>query len=513
MKRVFPLFFLLFSLVSFSQAKKIKIIYSGYSYADEEKHPGATILTRDKNSLVKIEHEGAILTCKKALYYKKLNFFKAFGNVIIKQGDTITQTSDYADYDGNLKQALSWGNVILTDPKMTLSTDTLHFDRVAQKLFYKNYATIKDSTNTLKSKIGTYYLSNKKFTATTRVVVTNPEHILESNHLDYYTNSALAYLYGASTIKGKDNTIYTERGFYNTKIEISHFLKNSKIFFKERTIEGDSLYYNRRIGFASATNNIKLIDTVNNFVAKGNYAEYFELKDSIFIIKKAVAISEIEKDSMYIHGDTILVTGKSKNRIIRVYNGVKIFKYDLQGKCDSLHTNQITGLTRMFRDPVLWSGKNQITGDSIHLINNTVTEKLDSLKIFSNALIVELDTIVNGVYSYNQIKGRNVFGKFTKNKLSKLLVKGNAEQVFFNRNEKGILETITKQECSNILFDISNNAVQSIRCYKPSEGGGNTYPPQKLPLDKRKLKGFVWRENEQPKIMEDIFVKEKKEPR
>ena len=509
---------ILFSLLityfaSFSQeAKKIKIIYAGVSTIDEEKYPGATILTKDADRLVEIYHDGAILTAKRVILYKKRNFAKAFGDVLIKQGDTITQSSNYVDYDGNTKKALSWGNVVLKDPKMTLTTDSLNFDRQNQLLFYKYHAIIKDETNILKSKIGNYFLNEKKFTATTRVTVTNPEHVLESDHLDYYTDSSIAYLYGPSTIKGKDNTIYTEKGFYNTKSEISHFVKNSKIFFTDKTIEGDSLYYDKFKGFASATNNIKVIDTIQNFIAKGNYAEFFELKDSVYIVDRAVAISLIEKDSLYIHGDTLLVTGKPERRIMRIYHDVKIFKSDLQGKADSIHMNQTTGLTRLFKNPILWSGKNQITGDSIQLLNNTETDKLDSLKILNNALIVQLDTIIDGVATYNQIKGRNMYGKFIDGKLKHFLVKGNAEVVYYNRNEEGLLETITKQECSSIEFTLdATNNIESVKYIQKPEG--TSYPPDELPTNARTLKGFIWREDEQPKTMEDIFVVGDKIPR
>ena len=512
LKKIIVFILLITSFASFSQAKKIKIIYAGVSTADEEKYPGATILTRDAERLVEIYHEGAILKAKRVMLYKKKNFAKAFGDVLINQGDTITQTSNYVDYDGNTKKTVSWGNVVLRDPKMTLTTDTLHFDRQHQLLFYKNNAVIKDETNTLKSKVGNYFLNDKKFTATSKVTVTNPEHVLESNHLDYYTNSSIAYLYGPSTIKGKDNTIYTEKGSYNTKSEISHFVKNSKIFFTDKTIEGDSLYYDKYKGFASATNNIKFIDTLQNFVAKGNYAEFFELKDSVYIVDKAVAISLMEKDSLYIHGDTLLVTGKTENRIMRIFNDVKIFKTDLQGKADSIHMNQTTGLTRLFKNPVLWSGKNQITGDSIQLLNNTTTDKLDSLKILNNALIVQLDTIIDGVSTYNQIKGRNMFGKFIDGKLKRFLVKGNAEVVYYNRNESGLLETITKQECSAIEFTLDDtNNIESVKYIKKPEG--TSYPPEQLPPNARTLKGFIWREDEQPKTMEDIFVDGEKIPR
>jgi lipopolysaccharide assembly outer membrane protein LptD (OstA) len=512
LKQLLFLLFIISSVTSFSQGKLVHIEYSGVTTSDEVKYPGATILTKDANRLVEIHHEGAILTCKRAIVYKKRNFFKAYGNVLIKQGDTITQTSDYLDYNGNTKMMLSKGNVVLRDPKMTLTTDTLNFDRQKQLLFYKHHAIIRDQTNTLKSKVGRYFLEEKKFTATTKVVVTNPEHVLESNHLDYYTDSSFAYLYGPSTITGKDNVMYTERGFYNTKAEISHFVKNSTLYTKDKTIKGDSLYYNRFKGFASATNNVKFIDTIQNFIAKGNYGEFFEKKDSVFMVDRAVAISLMEKDSLYIHGDTLLVTGKTKNRIVRIYNDVKIFKSDLQGKADSIHMNQTTGLTRLFNNPILWSGKNQITGDSIQLLNNKETNKLDSLKILNNALIVQLDTIIDGVSTYNQIKGRNMYGKFVEGKLKTFLVKGNAEVVFYNRNENGILETITKQECSSIEFtlDETNNIESVIYIKKPE---GTSYPPEDLLENDRKLRGFIWREDEQPKVMQDIFIVGKKKAR
>ena len=496
-------FFLLISVVGFSQSKQIVIERTSDSYADEKKHPGATILLGN----VIMTHEGVKLTCQKALYYQKQNFFKALGNVIIKQGDTITQTSDYADYDATSKQALSWGKVVLKDPRMTLTTDTLHFDRFQQKLYYQNHATIVDQTNTLKSKRGNYFLETNKFTATTRVTVKNPENFIESNHLDYYTDSGYAYLYGPSTITNSQNgnKIYSERGFYNTKTDISYFVKNAKLFLKDRTVEGDSLFYDKRKGFATASRNIKVIDTIQKFVTKGNYAELFEHKDSLFIVDKAVAISVMDKDSLYTHGDTLLVTGKSENRIIRIYHNVKIFKSDLQGKCDSLHTNQATGITRMYRNPVLWSGKNQMTGDSIQLLSNTKTEQLDSLKVLGNGLIIQRDSL--SADSYNQIQGRNIYGKFINNEIKTLLVKGNAIAINHNTNNKGVIETITKQICSNIEFSLENNEVTTIKCLKKTEA--KTYPPSQFPEEEKKLKGFIWREDEQPKVMEDIFIKGK----
>jgi lipopolysaccharide export system protein LptA len=488
-----------------AQTKKIKILSSELSTADEKKFPGATILIGN----VKVAHEGATLDCKRALLYRNKNVFKAIGEVVIEQGDSIIQYSDFANYDANTKIAKSWGNVEVNDKEMKLSTDTLYFNRTEQILFYPTKGVIKDKVNTLTSNKGTYFLKDKKFSAKTKVNVVNPDNILDSDHLDYYTSTKLAYIYGPSTVfNRKDSTkIYAEKGFFDTNTDISYFVKNAKLFSKDKTVEADSLYYDKKRGFASATNRIKVIDTVQKMVVKGNYAEIFELQDSLFIIKKPVAISIMEKDSLYIHGDTILVTGKPEKRIIRTYHNVKIFKENLQGKCDSIHTNQATGLTQMFVDPILWSGKSQITGDSIHFKTNKKTNELDSLKVLRNSFIIQKDSLDPN--NFNQIKGRNMFGKFKDNDLKTMLVKGNAESLYYNRNEDTQkLETITKEVASDIEFTFENNEVIQTKYFKETEG--KTYPPSQFPEEDKKFRGFIWREDEQPKKMEDIFIKDKR---
>ena len=160
------LILVLFTALSFCQKSKITIVHSDNSSINEEELPGATILL----GKVVITHEGASLKCTKAVHYKSQNYIKAYGNVILNQGDSIIQTSNYTEYNGNTKKAISWGNVKIKDTEMTLTTDTLNFDRNSQILYYRNGATIKDSANTLTSDVGNYYLNNKKFQAISDVM-------------------------------------------------------------------------------------------------------------------------------------------------------------------------------------------------------------------------------------------------------------------------------------------------------------------------------------------------------
>jgi lipopolysaccharide export system protein LptA len=486
------------TLSAYSQQKRIEIVHADNSTIDEENYPGATVLLGN----VYMEHDGITLRSKKAIHYKNDNFLKAFGDVVLNQGDSISQTSTYVEYNGNTKMARSWGNVILNDALMTLRTDTLDFNRTEQLLYYRHGAIIKDTTNVLESNEGNYFLKTSKFQALSNVVLTNPDYILESDHLDYFTNNGQAFLYGPSTITGEDNFIYTEKGFYDTKTDISNFTKNARIEYNNRTITADSLYYDRNKGFASASKNIQMKDTVNNSIIRGNYAEFYQNLDSAYVVDRAVAIMKVEKDSMYIHGDTLLITGNPEKRILRAFHHVKFFKKDLSGKCDSIHTDQESGLTQLFKNPVLWSQDTQITGDSIHLISSSNSEKLDSLKVLQHAFIIQKDSA-----GFNQIKGRKILGKFIDNDLHDINVIGNSESILYlrNDNDKSLIG-IDKTTCSSIYIELKNNEILSTIYYTNPDG--ETKPPSTFPEDERLFKGFIWRESERPLNKDDIFIKD-----
>ena len=392
----------------------------------------------------------------------------------------------------------------MRSPEMTLTTDTINFDRNKQEAYYRSFGTIVNKDNTLKSKSGKYYVNQKKFKFLTAVELTNPKYVIKSNHLDYYSNSGHSYLFGPSTITGKDNFIYTEKGFYNSKKNTGHFLRKSYIKYKDRVITGDSLYYDRRIEFASATNNVKITDSINKGVVKGHYAELYKQKDSMFVTKHAQAINLVEKDSVYIHGKVLMITGKPDNRIIRAFNNARFFKTDLSGKCDSIHSSTKTALTKLIGKPVIWNGENQMTGDVIHLIGDRKTEKLDSLKVLKNAFIASKDTLGKG---YNQVKGLNLYGKFKDNKLYEVDVIKNTEVIYYAYDKLEFVG-IEKKISSRINMQFEDNKVRTMTSFKDIES--ITYPDKDFSENARELRGFNWRGDEFIKSKDDIFPEEER---
>lgn len=483
------------------EVKQINIVYGANFTKDETQYPGASIFSKDERQ-IQFEHEGADLFCDIAIYYQKENKLKAIGNIRLQQGDSIQMTSGKINYDGNVNMAKAWENVILTsNSKMTLTTDTLRFNRTEQQAYYQDFGTVVDSVNTLTSEVGRYFLENKKLQFLDSVHLKNPDYILDSEQLDYYETSKNAYLYGPSTITGTTYKIYCERGFYDTKVESGYFIKNTRIDYNNRIIKGDSVYFNKVREFASATNNIKVIDTVNNGVIKAHYAEVFKAKDSVFATKRAVSISLMEQDSLYMHGDTLMVTGKPDHRVLRAFRNAKFFKTDLSGKCDSIHADQKTGITQLITNPILWNGPNQMTGDSIHLKSDLKTEKMDSLKVLNNAFIISLDSV--SMEGYNQAKGIDLFGKFKDNQLKVIDLIKNTEVIYYMYNDDDELIGIDKTICSAIRITMANNDIEDLTFFTNPDG--DIFPETELPENSRKLKGFIWRGDERILTKDAIF--------
>lgn len=494
------LFFFAWAFTSFGQQRKIRYESDRFS-GDEQRYPGALILTKVDNQ-VHFTHEGIEVWADQAIHYAEENFFKAYGNVRMVQGDTVTMTSQYAEYNGNTQFAFASGRVFMQNPQSSLQTDTLFFDRIKQQAYYRSGGTIRDTASVLKSRIGRYFLEEEKYSFVNKVVITNPDYVLTSNRLDFFSESGDAYFYGPTTIKSDQSTIYAERGYYDTRGDTGYFVKNSRIDYENRILEGDSLYFNRNTNFASATNNIKVTDTVNRSVVRGHYAEVFRDKDSVFITRRAVAVALQEQDSVYIHSDTLMITGKADDRVIRGFYGVRMFKSNMSGKSDSIHVRERTGLTQMLGRPVIWSENNQLTGDTIHLLNNVVTEEMDSLKVFDNAFMIQRDSLGG----YNQLKGKEMYGKFENNDLKQVDLVKNTETIYYMRDDPGNLIGINKTLSSSISVHFEEQQVVDIYYYQQVDGV--LYPEEELPPNARELKGFNWRGEERLNSVEDLFIDE-----
>ena len=547
---LFPVFYFLFfytPLSSLSQSitksggKKIMIEHAGSLQFDKNLGQGAQRLIGD----VRFRQDNTLMFCDSAFLYKD-NSLDAFGHIHIQQGDSIHLYGDLLKYNGNTKKALITRNVIVNKGDMQLSTNELNYDVSSSVGYYNTPARIVNKENTLTSNTGYFFAKSNDLTFRKNVILTNPQFVINCDTMRYNSTSKITYFIGPTTIKSKDNLIYTEDGWYDTFKDQSRFSKNSYIVTKEQKMFGDSLYYDRKKGIGKAVKNVQIIDTLHNLNIKGEYAIHYEFKNLSVVTGNALLTQVYEKDTLFLHADTLKAIGsgnkkskamsieqnkeiqasqnekkihpgqkikemkisgrdttfiyeseKTEKQELFAYHKVKFFKRDLQGKCDSLYYSVSDSSMQLFGKPVLWSDENQLTADSIKVI--TGNKSIRSIELKGAAFIVSEEDSIR----YNQIRGKFMKGYFQKNKLQLINVEGNGQTLYFAK-EKNVIKAVNRADCSDLRVYMKDNKVDRITFITKPDA--TLFPLDQVEVKELKLKDFTWRKKDRPLSQKAIFI-------
>jgi lipopolysaccharide export system protein LptA len=447
---------------------------------------------------VKFRHEDVLMSCDSAYFYPDLNMLDAYSRVHIWRGDTLNLYGDFLKYKGNVRLAEVRRNVTLDDKESHLTTDNIDYDLNKDLAYYFDGGRIENGENTLVSTLGYYYSREKLFFFKDSVVVTNPEYTMYSDTLKYNTVSKIAFFLGPTDIISKENFIYCENGWYDTEKNISQFNKNAYLQNKEKTLKGDSIYYERETGLGKAFINVELIDTLQHIILLGNYARYEELSEYALLTDSTLMIQIDQGDSLFIHADTLRTVSDTipEKKLIKAYYHVKIFRNDLQGKCDSLVYAEADSVFRFFGEPVLWSEENQLTAEFITIETNA--KGLNKIDMTNSAFIISMEDTSR----YNQIKGRDMQGWFKDNQLYLIDVNGNGQTIYYARDQ-GELQGVNKAQSATLKIYLKDKKIERINFITQPEA---TYYPIKIfPPAESKLENFRWFGEFRPLNRDDVF--------
>lgn len=494
-----------------SPKKKVKLIHS-----DDWQYDQSLIDAQRLIGHVHLEYEGTQFFCDSAYLYANEDF-DAFSNIRILEPGGYQATGDLLHFDKALQLATMRNHVNMRDREMNLITDYLTYDLETEIANYAGGGKITSAANknTLTSKKGSYHSKTDMFYFRDQVVLKNPDYTVNCDTMQYHDVSEVTMFFGPTTITGDKTSIYCENGYYNTKRDQSRFGKNAVITSESTTLKGDSMYYDGKTGIGEVFRNVEIRDTTDDYIISGDFGKHYEKTKQSFVTGHALMTQIFEDDSLFMHADTLRsVSDTSGKDYVYAFHGVKLFKKDLQGKCDSLYYSSMDSTLQMFYDPILWSEQNQITGDSISM--RMKGGKLSKLFVNGNAFIIsdaeaKGDSIVVGE-KFNQIKGRKLTGTFVDNDLHEVYVEGNGQLIYFPTEEekmKPVAMGLNKGECSNIHITIEDNALKKIRMETETN---SIFTPMKM-SDKGKfrLEKFKWRKDERPLHMEDIFLMDEKE--
>ena len=506
---VFGLLSFVLCPLSYSQ-KMVYLEQAEHLNFDQERMADAQILVGN----VIFRHDEALMYCDSAYFYEKSNSLDAFGHVRFEQGDTLQGFGDLLFYDGNTKMARLRRHVMLihgreNENPTVLTTDSLNYDRHRGVAYYYTGGTVRDTLNTLTSVRGKYTPDTKQAVFSKRVKLVNPNFVLTSDTLLYNSATKVTDIVSPTTIVyEKETNIYTSQGWYNTETEQSMLLDRSLVEHTDgQTLTGDTIYYDKRIGFGRVLGDIEMRDSAQHATLYGQYGEMWETDNRGFATDSALMIDWSDTAHYaYIHADTLFTEAvhyadsamaDSTYRLVRAYYGVRVYRDDMQMVCDSMAYWGSDSTIHLYQLPVCWSGRQQISADSIcvYLKDNAV----DHAVCMSDALCVMKDSL--GLF--NQMSGKEMVTYMENGEVNLVDMSGNAQTVYYPLEDDGSVVGMNTTESSFIRVYVEQQQVQRMRFTKSTTG--ILYPLDQIPSGADRLVAFFWAIKHRPTDPEDVF--------
>lgn len=482
---------------------RVHLLHSDRLYFNQRIHPTAQFLVGN----VRFEHDGTLMWCDSALFYEATNSFDAFGNVRMRQTDTLSLVSDVLYYDGLDQMARARYNVVLTHRGTTLYADSLDYDRLYDMGYFFEGGKLVDQDNELTSDWGEYSPSTREAVFNYNVRLVNPrppkeaKSVLISDTLHYNTRTGIAHVLGPSNIDDGDNHIYTENGYYDSNTKESFLLDRSILQNGNKVLVGDSVYWNGQDSVGKAYGHAIYSDTLNKNMFIGNYALYNDRIGYAEAADSAVLIDYSQKDTFYAHADSFFlytyhIDTDSMYRMLHAYHHVRAYRVDIQAVCDSMVYDGRDSCTTMYKDPIVWQEGQQLLGEMIKAWRNDST--LDSVYVINQALSVErLDSI-----HYNQVASKEMHSYFEDGDLRLNVADMNVYVNYYPYDDDSLMIGMNHTETSQMKMYMKDKKVEKI--WMP-EATGVMYPVPMVPPNMLYLENFAWFDYIRPLDKDDIF--------
>ncbi len=453
---------------------------------------------------VSFMHQGGHLTCDSAYFYQGTNSVKAFGHVHYRQGDTLSLTCERAEYDGMMLMMHARRNVVLHHRRQTLKTDSLDFDRLYNMANFFDGGTLIDGKDRLVSDWGEYHTETREAKFVFNVKLRSGKDVVTTDTLYYDVPTSTAHMVGPSKIVSGSSVVHTADGYYDTKTDKAKLFGRSTLVDKDKSITGDSLYYVKN-GESTGYGNVVYVDKKNKNSLTCNYLRYNEKTGMGFATKRPVAIDYSQKDTLWMHSDTMRIYTFNINtdsvyRKVHAYPHVRAFRNDMQAICDSLVFNSKDSCMTMYKDPVIWNANRQMLGEEIRAYMADSTIRF--AHVIGQALSIE--QMPDSVH-YNQITSSEMKSYFEKGEMKMTEAIGNVQTVYYMTNDKdSSLVGLNYLETDTMRMYLG--AARKLDKIWTNKFTSTMYPITQVPPAKYKLPNFAWFEDLRPTDKNDIFV-------
>ncbi len=255
---------------------------------------------------VELSQDSVYMYCDSATI-KNRNDVTATSRVIIQQGDSLSVFSDSLVYDGTIRVADLYGEVILVNGEQRLFTDTLNYNLNTKVATYFNGATLTNETSQLTSKVGYYYVEEQVAYFKDSVIVVDSSFLLKADTLKFNTQTKVVEFLGPTLIKNDSIQVYCESGFYDTENNIAEFTKNAQFQKNQQQARGNIIRYDGLRNEYLLIGNAKFRE--EDQMANADTIRYDEANDQTFLLGNA---SYADKDQKIV-AQSITYNAKSES--------------------------------------------------------------------------------------------------------------------------------------------------------------------------------------------------------
>jgi lipopolysaccharide export system protein LptA len=291
--------------------------------------------------------------------------------------------------------------------------------------------------------------------------------------------------------------------FYDEKTKRMLFRERVRIRQETQLISCDSLDYNIETKEGWAQGAVVWEDTAAKVQIQCEEAFYNDSTKFLLAHRQPILRSIIDADTLWLRADTLWSfpdTTFKNTRNINAYHDVRIYKSDLQVRCDSLYYNGLDSTFQFYQNPILWVDATQFTADTIHV--QLKQNRIHKVWLFQASFIVNTNDLVY----FNQIKGTDVETSFKEGDLHKMSVYDAGETVYYALDEQDRYVGVNDVDCRDMHLFFEQKTVRSIRFEdKPA---AVLYPMHQVDHSNLRLAGFQWHDSLRIRSKEALFYRQ-----
>lgn len=474
---------------------------------------------------VKLRQGNTLFFCDSCVMNNSTNVFEAWGNVHINDSDTANIYSNHLLYLSKKRLAYLDGNVKLTDGKGTLTTPDLEYNMETNIGIYTHGGKVVNKKSVLTSSEGVYYADLRDIYFKKNVVLKDPGYDIVTDSLLYNTETQTTRFIAQTTIKDSSGRIIkTKDGFINQQTGQAQFGQRPEIIDGDITVRSNTMSFNDSTGISIAEGNAVINNVKEKTTIIAGRITRDKNKETFLATNKPLMILQQENDSIYVTADTLFMArlsdkfgnkdsvivdsvkgtkepkykeGDSTNRYFEAYRNVRVFNDSMQAVCDSMFYSFRDSIFRLYDDPVVWSQKSQITGDTILLF--TKNQKADKVEAFENSFMV--NELQPGIY--NQIKSSRMDGWFLDGSIDSVRALGFAECIYFLQDDDSAYSGINQSKCDIIDMYFANKELNKV--VFRDEVTGTIWPIRQKGPSEMRLENFRWLEERRPKTKFEMY--------